>query len=283
MAWRNGSDELDRIDIEMLVRRHLQELGVDRDAVKKREYIVAANWKMNMTEKETKKFLKELKETDIADNIRVMIFPPYPYLYIFKEMLRYEKIAYGAQDVAKEEQGAYTGEVSAAMLGDMGCPLTLVGHSERRSYYGDTSEIVAKKAKAALEHQITPMICIGETLEEREGHRYQEVLKEQLDAVYAGLGSRISGCLIAYEPVWAIGTGVIPTLEQISETHKYIYQVLRSYGVAGEEIRILYGGSVNAGNVKEIGAARHVDGFLIGGASLKAESFKHIIRLASEV
>ncbi|MCI9076080.1 MAG: triosephosphate isomerase [Dorea sp.] len=200
------SKVIDRIDIEMLVRQHLQELGLDGGSAKKKEYIVAANWKMNMTEKETRRFLEEMKGTDIAENIRVMIFPPYPYLYIFKEMLRYERIAYGAQDVAKEENGAYTGEVSAAMLGDMGCPLTLAGHSERRSYYGDTSEIVAKKAKAALEYQITPMICIGETLAERKSGRYKEILKGQLDAVYEGFGDRVSECLIAYEPVWAIGS-----------------------------------------------------------------------------
>lgn len=277
------SKVIDRNDIEMLVRRHLQELGVDSGFGKKREYIVAANWKMNMSEKETKKFLEEMKGMDIAENIRVMIFPPYPYLYLFKEKLRYEKIAYGAQDVAKEEKGAYTGEVSAAMLGDMGCPLTLVGHSERRSYYGDTSDIVAKKAKAALEHQITPMICIGETLEERKSRRYEQVLKGQLDAVYACLGKRISECLIAYEPVWAIGTGVIPTLKEISETHAYIHQVLRDYGVSEQNIKILYGGSVSAGNVRDIASVEHVDGFLIGGASLKADSFKKIIRLASEV
>lgn len=279
----NGSDKLDKIDIEMLVRRHLQELGVGAGSSEKKEYIVAANWKMNMTEKETRKFLRELKSTEIPENIRVMIFPPYPYLYIMKEMLRYERIAYGAQDVAKEEQGAYTGEVSAGMLGDMGCPVTLVGHSERRSYYGDTPEITAKKAKAALEHQITPMLCIGETLEEREGRRYEAVLKSQLDAVYGALGNRMGECLIAYEPVWAIGTGVIPSLEQIHETHRYIYQVLRGYGVSEEDIRILYGGSVNAGNVKDIASVKYVDGFLIGGAGLKVESFKTIIRLASEV
>lgn len=274
---------MDKIDIEMLVRRHLQELGVGAGSSEKKEYIVAANWKMNMTEKETRKFLRELKSTEIPENIRVMIFPPYPYLYIMKEMLRYERIAYGAQDVAKEEQGAYTGEVSAAMLGDMGCPVTLVGHSERRSYYGDTPEITAKKAKAALEHQITPMICIGETLEEREGRRYEAVLKSQLDAVYDVLGNRMGECLIAYEPVWAIGTGVIPSLGQIHETHRYLYQVLRGYGVPAEDIRILYGGSVNAGNVKDIASVKYVDGFLIGGAGLKADSFKTIIRLASEV
>lgn len=277
------SKVIDRNDIELLVRRHLQDLGMDSGAVSKKEYIVAANWKMNMTDKETRKFLEEMKGVRIADHIRVMIFPPYPYLYIFRDMLRYERIAYGAQDVAKEEKGAYTGEVSAAMLGDMGCSLTLVGHSERRSYYKDTPEIVARKAKAALEHQITPMICIGETLEERKGHRYEQVLKEQLDAVYGELKGRMMDCLIAYEPVWAIGTGVIPTLKEISETHAYIHQVLEGYGVPAENIRILYGGSVNAGNVRDIASVKYVNGFLIGGASLKADSFQNIIRLASEV
>ena len=174
-----------------------------------------------MSEKETRRFLEELKGVPLADNIKVMIFPPYPYLHLFKEQLRYEKIMYGVQDVAKEEKGAYTGEVSASMLGDMGCTLTLVGHSERRSYYGDSSEIVSKKARAALSYQITPVICIGETLEERQQDRYKEVLKAQLDAVYRELGSMVEKCIIAYEPVWAIGTGVIPTIDQIHDTHKY--------------------------------------------------------------
>ncbi|MCF2555413.1 triose-phosphate isomerase [Faecalicatena contorta] len=272
---------MDKKDIEILVRRRIQELGLDMAG--KKEYIIAANWKMNMSEKETKKFLEEVKGVPLADNIKVMIFPPYPYLHLFKEQLRYEKITYGAQDVAKEEKGAYTGEVSAAMLGDMGCSLTLVGHSERRSYYGDSSEIVAKKAKAALAYQITPVICIGETLEERQQDRYKEVLKTQLDAVYRELGNMLEKCIIAYEPVWAIGTGVIPTMDQIHETHKYIYQILNAYGITDNNIRVLYGGSVNAKNVQEIASVNYVNGFLIGGASLKAESFKSIIGLASEV
>ena len=274
---------MDKRDIEMLVRRRVQELGLDKNPGVKKEYIIAANWKMNMSEKETKKFLGEMKEVHIADNIKVMIFPPYPYLHLFKESLRYEKIAYGAQDVAKEEKGSYTGEVSASMLGDMGCSLTIVGHSERRTYYGDTPQIVAQKAKAALTYQITPVVCIGETLDERQQQRYKEVLKEQLDAVYNEIGTKVGDCIIAYEPVWAIGTGVIPTLEQIYETHKYIFDVLKAYGLAHENIRILYGGSVNAKNVQEIASVEHVNGFLIGGASLKAESFKNIIGLASEV
>ena len=192
---------MDKRDIEMLVRRRVQELGLDMNPGVKKEYIIAANWKMNMSEKETKRFLEEMKAVHIEDNIKVMIFPPYPYLHLFKESLRYEKIAYGAQDVAKEEKGAYTGEVSASMLGDMGCSLTIVGHSERRTYYGDTPQIVAQKAKAALTYQITPVVCIGETLDERQQQRYKEVLKEQLDAVYNEIGTKVGDCIIAYEPV----------------------------------------------------------------------------------
>ena len=274
---------MDKKDIEILVRRRIQEMGLELNEDRKKEYIIAANWKMNMSEKETRRFLEELKGVPLADNIKVMIFPPYPYLHLFKEQLRYEKIMYGVQDVAKEEKGAYTGEVSASMLGDMGCTLTLVGHSERRSYYGDSSEIVSKKARAALSYQITPVICIGETLEERQQDRYKEVLKAQLDAVYRELGSMVEKCIIAYEPVWAIGTGVIPTIDQIHDTHKYIYQVLNSYGMADQNIRVLYGGSVNAKNVQDIASVQYVNGFLIGGASLKVDSFKSIIELASEV
>lgn len=273
---------MERVEIERLVRKHLEKkLGMSTG----KEYIVAGNWKMNMTDKETKMFLNALKQTEIPENIRVMIFPPYPYLYLFRNSLRYEqRIIYGAQDVAKEEKGAYTGEVSAGMLGDMGCTVTLTGHSERRTYYGDTSKIVAEKAKAALEYQIRPMICIGETLEERKGGRYQEVLKEQMDAVHEELGSRIGECFIAYEPVWAIGTGVIPTMEQIGETHRFIHELLQSYDRdAGGKVKILYGGSVNAKNVQDIASVPYVNGFLIGGASLSAESFLDIIRLASDV
>ena len=246
----------------------------------KREYIVAANWKMNMSDKETKNFLEAMKEVQLPDHLSAVIFPPYPYLYEFRDTLRYSKIAFGSQDVAKEEKGAYTGEVSATMLADMGCSYALTGHSERRSYYGETPEIVGKKTAAALAHQLTPMICIGETLEERQSNRYKDVLKVQLDAIYKEVGARISDCVIAYEPVWAIGTGVIPTDDQIAETHRYIYDLISSYqGVGANVPKILYGGSVNEKNVQEIASIPYVGGFLIGGASLKSESYKKIIDL----
>ena len=264
------------------VSKGLTSANVGSGSAEKREYIVAANWKMNMTAKETKKFLEAMKGLEIPSHLRAIIFPPYPYLYEFRDSLRYEKIAYGSQDVAKEEKGAFTGEVSATMVADMGCTYTLTGHSERRTYYAETPEIVAKKSAAALAHNVTPMICIGETLDERQSNRYKEVLKVQLDAIKDELGARITDTVIAYEPVWAIGTGVIPTDAQIAETMKYIYDLIASYpGVNGNVPKILYGGSVNEKNVKEIAAIDHVDGFLIGGAGLKAESYTNIIKSVS--
>lgn len=275
---------MDRSYIEALVRERIlsQMSGSGMVAAgTKRELIVAGNWKMNMSVKETKKFIEQMKECELPEHLTPIIFPPYPYLYQFRDMLRYDRIAFGAQDVAKEENGAFTGEVSAQMLGDIGCSYVIVGHSERRSYYADTEEIVGKKAKAALEHGMTPVVCIGETLEERQGGRYQTVLKSQLDAVYREINRDILKCIIAYEPVWAIGTGVIPTMEEIRDTHGFVKDTLYSYENEGREIPILYGGSANEKNVVEISGIADVGGFLIGGASLKAESFGKIIGLLS--
>lgn len=268
---------VEKREIESLVRKHIESKFSSR---KQKEYIVAANWKMNMSAKETRRFIEKVKEEKIPDYLKTVIFPPYPYLPIFQEMLRYDKITYGAQDVAKEEKGAYTGEVSAAMLADLGCSYVLAGHSERRNYYGETPEIVARKTAAALRYHIRPVVCIGETLEERQGNRYHEVLKVQLDAVRQEIGDALSDCIIAYEPVWAIGTGVIPGLDQIGETHRFIHELLVSYtGISERASGILYGGSVNEKNVKDIASVQFVDGFLIGGASLKAENFMNILRL----
>lgn len=267
---------MERKEIEELVRRRITE-KLKRTG---KEYIVAANWKMNMSAKETKRFLDQMNETEIPQYLKTIIFPPYPYLYIFQKMLRYSRIAYGAQDIAKEEKGAYTGEMSADMLADMGCSYTLTGHSERRGYYAETPQIVGEKTKAALAHGITPVICIGETLEERQSGTYKEILRLQLDAVSAE--AEINSCIIAYEPVWAIGTGVIPKMSEIAGTHEFIHSVLVSCGGASEKTApILYGGSVNEKNVNDIASVDYVDGFLIGGASLKAESFGKILKLLS--
>ena len=278
---------VDRSDIEKMVRQHLME-RISQDAAGsasvcascggKRHYIVATNWKMNMSTKETRSFLQAMKQVRIPSNETVIIFPPYPYLSEFRDSLRYEQIAYGAQDCAKEEKGAYTGEVSGAMIADMGCSYTLIGHSERRSYYGDTPELCGKKTLAALKSQLTPVLCIGETLDERKLDMYKAVLKSQLDAVYKEIKGDMAKLIIAYEPVWAIGTGVIPTMEQIRDTMAYIHGVLASYEGVGEKVPpILYGGSVKPDNAAEIAAVDHVGGFLIGGAGLKVDSFTKIM------
>lgn len=268
---------VDRREIEDLVRKHVEEELRSADY---KEYIVAANWKMNMSAKETEEFLEDMRRQEIEPYLKAVIFPPYPYLHIFQEKLKHSEIRYGAQDIAKEEKGAYTGEVSASMLTDMGCSYTLTGHSERRSYYGETPEIAAKKTAAALKGHITPILCIGETLKERREGRYKQILKGQLDAVAAELGERLKDCIVAYEPVWAIGTGIIPKMSEIREAHKYIREVLGSYGNGcGKNVKILYGGSVNEKNVTDIASAGYVDGFLIGGASLKAESYSRILEL----
>lgn len=271
---------MERKEIEELVRKRVTEKLGNAGG----RYVVAANWKMNLTAKEVKDFLEQMCQIEIPEHLNTVIFPPYPYLGIFQKMLRYSRITYGAQDVAKEERGAYTGEVSADMLTDMGCTYTLTGHSERRSYYGETLEIVAEKTKTALAHGITPIVCIGETLEQRISGRYKEVLKMQLEAVAAETGDEIGNCIIAYEPVWAIGTGVIPRIAEIQETHGYIHDLLEPYFTAHEKnVRILYGGSVNEKNVKDIASVEYVNGFLIGGASLRPESFKEILKLLSVV
>ncbi len=271
---------MERKDIEKLVRERIEaELG----RTGRREYIVAANWKMNMSAKSVRRFIGRLRETEIPAHLKAVIFPPFPYLHILQDMLRYDRITYGGQDVAKEESGAYTGEVSAAMLADCGCTYALIGHSERRSYYGDTPRITAGKAAAALDKGLTPVICIGESLEERRAGRYRDVLKGQLDAVYAGIGERMTGCVVAYEPVWAIGTGVIPGLSDIEETHGYIHGLLGTMaGNEGKTVPVLYGGSVKPDNIRDIASVRHVGGFLIGGASLDIESYTDILGLLSE-
>lgn len=269
---------MEKSEIEAQVRAYIMKTLVNTvDKVKNREFIVAANWKMNMSSKETVDFLDKTKDIQFPDSIKPIIFPPFPYLLLFKKLLRYSSIAYGSQDIAKEDNGAFTGEVSGSMLSDCGCSYALVGHSERRSYYGETSELVAEKAKAALKNGITPVICIGETLEERRGNQYKQVLSQQLHAVTSSLGVETLKCIIAYEPVWAIGTGVIPKMEEIEDTHRFIHEYLASKVSGGGNIKLLYGGSVNEENVSDISKVAYVSGFLIGGASLKVDKYKSII------
>lgn len=210
------------------------------------------------------------------------ICPPFVYLTDASRVLRGSPVLLGAQDVCAEAQGAYTGEISGAMLRDVGCHFTLVGHSERRALYGESDELVARKFAAAQSQQLVPILCVGEVLAERESGRTHEVVGRQLDAVLQVVGvAAFARAVVAYEPVWAIGTGRTATPEQAQDVHSFIRGRLSARDAnIGGSVRILYGGSVKAGNAAEIFGQPDVDGGLIGGASLKADEFAAIVAAA---
>ena len=233
-----------------------------------RERLVAGNWKMHGSRESNRALLDAIVAADVACAVCV----PFPYLAQAAERLRGTRVAWGAQTLSEHAQGAFTGEVSAAMLGEFGCRYVLVGHSERRHLFGETDAQVAAKFAAARAAGITPILCVGETLQEREGGRTQEVVARQIDAVRARGG--IGDAVVAYEPVWAIGTGRTATPEQAQEVHAFLRQRLSA------QTRLLYGGSVKADNAAAIFAMPDVDGGLIGGASLVAKDFIAICRAA---
>jgi len=238
-----------------------------------RSRLVAGNWKMHGS----RTFSSALLDALIAglgreSSVEVAVCPPFPYLQQASGRLNATPIALGAQNVSEHAQGAYTGEVSAAMLAELGCRYVIVGHSERRQLYGERDAQVAAKFAAALAAGLTPILCVGETLEEREAGRTEEVVARQLDAVTKN--SSFATAVLAYEPVWAIGTGRNATPEQAQAVHRF----LRAR--AFPETRILYGGSVKASNAAAIFAMPDVDGGLIGGASLVAKEFIEIVRAA---
>jgi triosephosphate isomerase len=247
-----------------------------------RRKIVAGNWKMHGSRAENAILIEAVVAGATSEQVTCLICPPYVYLHDAGRMLRGGAVVLGAQDVCAEAVGAYTGEVSAAMLLDVGCQYTLVGHSERRALYGDSNALVARKFAAARAGGLTPIFCVGEQLAEREAGRTNEVVGAQLDAVLqlSGVAS-LTGAVVAYEPVWAIGTGRTATPEQAQEVHAFIRQRVASEDakIAGG-LRILYGGSVKAGNARDIVAMPDVDGGLIGGASLKADEFLAIVAAA---
>ena len=248
-----------------------------------RRKIVAGNWKMHGSRAENAPLIEAVVAGVTAEQVTCIICPPYVYLQDAARLLRDSAVALGAQDVCAEAVGAHSGEVSAAMLADVGCRYTLVGHSERRALYGETNALAARKFAAAVSGKLIPIFCLGEQLAEREAGRTNEVVGAQLDAVLqlSGVAS-LAGAVIAYEPVWAIGTGRTATPGQAQEVHSFIRQ-----RVAGEDakiaagLRILYGGSVKAGNARDIFAMPDVDGGLIGGASLKADEFLAIVAAAA--
>jgi len=249
-----------------------------------RRPMVAGNWKMHGSRDSNRALLAELERTVRPDwPIDMVVFPPYVYLADAVRLLAEGCIMVGAQDVCAESGGAFTGQVSAPMLKDVGCSYVIVGHSERRRWYHEDDALVARKFAAALAAGLTPVLCVGETLEERELHQTDAVVGRQVDAVIAMHGvSGFASAVLAYEPVWAIGTGRTASPEQAQAVHAFLRNRIRAHDdkMAGH-LRILYGGSVKAGNAAELFAMPDVDGGLVGGASLSADEFRQICAAAA--
>jgi triosephosphate isomerase (TIM) len=243
--------------------------------------LLAANWKMHKTVHESVVFVKEFRGMvkDIAD-VEIVIAPPFTAVHAVAEAARNSNVAVAGQNCSWEKQGAFTGEVSADMVREAGAEFVIIGHSERRRLYGETDETVNRRLIAALGAQLTPIVCIGETLEEREGSQTMDVLDRQIKVGLDGLsGEQIASLVIAYEPVWAIGTGRNATPEQAGEAHAHIRQRLRQGfgGHAADHCHVIYGGSVKPDNIQELVALPDVDGALVGGASLDVKSFHTLV------
>lgn len=247
-----------------------------------RQSLVVGNWKMNGSRESTRKLLADILAGIEGAKADIGVCVPFVFIPEAAGCIGDSKVLLGSQNVADQNEGAYTGEISAPMLKEFGCKLTLVGHSERRQVYGETDQLIAARYAKAIEHGLVPLLCIGETLEERENGDTFKVVDEQLDVVLAQSGiASFSKAVIAYEPVWAIGTGKTATSAQAQEVHAHIRQklALLDKNVA-ESVQILYGGSVKADNAKELFSMPDIDGGLIGGASLDAKSFLTICHSA---
>lgn len=242
-----------------------------------RKKIVAGNWKMNTTPAEGVELAKAVVagKGEVCSCVNFIIAPPFTHLSEVVKATRGTGIAVSAQNCAAEAKGAYTGEVSAAMIAALGVEYVILGHSERRAYYGENSEILTKKMAMAFANNLTPIYCVGEKLEERESGKYFDVVKAQIEEVVFGLTEeQFEKTIIAYEPVWAIGTGKTASADQAQEIHAYIREVMRGkFGAKADQTAILYGGSCKPSNAAEIFAKADVDGGLIGGAALVAEDF----------
>jgi len=249
-----------------------------------RQPLVAGNWKMNGSLDSIKSLIEGIKAgKDAVTTAEMAVCPPFVYVAQVAQMLAGTKIAVGAQDVSDQEAGAFTGEVAPAMLTDVGCKYVIVGHSERRSLYGESDEFTARKFAAARKAGLVPILCVGELLEEREQGITEDVVARQLDAVIKLEGiAALGDAVIAYEPVWAIGTGKTASPQQAQDVHAFIRGKLAALdaGVA-EKVQILYGGSMNAGNAADLLAMSDIDGGLIGGASLKPDDFLAIGKAAN--
>ncbi|RTL37073.1 MAG: triose-phosphate isomerase [Burkholderiales bacterium] len=245
-----------------------------------RRKLVVGNWKMHGNRAANAQLLAGLKEAG-PWNADVAVCVPFPYIAETALALTGTAIAFGAQDCSAHEQGAFTGEVSSAMLSDVGCRYVIVGHSERRAYHAESDQLVADKAKAALAHGVTPIVCVGETRAEREAGQTDSVVKRQLAAVIHTLAHCCGEMVVAYEPVWAIGTGLTATPAEAQAVHAVLRAQLQAATDRAGVMRILYGGSVKADNAAELFAQADIDGGLIGGASLKAADFAAICRAAA--
>lgn len=245
-----------------------------------RKPIIAGNWKMHKTTDEALKLVNEIKEEANKTDVEVVVCCPFTVLSEVKKAIEGSKVKLGAQNMHWEEEGAYTGEISAIMLKDLGVDYVIIGHSERRQYFNETDEIVNKKVIKAIEKGLRSILCVGETLDEREDNRTFDVVKKQTLAALKNVSKdKIKDVVIAYEPVWAIGTGKTASPQEANEVIAYIRSLLQDkYGVdISEEVRIQYGGSVKPSNATEIMNEIDIDGALVGGASLKAEEFLEIV------
>ena len=252
-----------------------------------RKKIVAANWKMNMTQAEAARFVEVLllEVGDIAD-VEIVIVPPFTAISKVTELLgETQNIKVGAQNMHWEKSGAFTGEISAALLRDLFVRYVVLGHSERRSLFGETDEMVNRKLHAAHEATLRPIVCVGETLQQREGGQVEKVLSTQLRGSLAGFSAKeLHEMIIAYEPVWAIGTGQVATPAEAQEAHAFIRKTLAELSdeATAERMRIQYGGSVKPDNARELMSQPDIDGALVGGASLDPRSFAQIVNAARE-
>ena len=242
--------------------------------------LIAGNWKMNGSLAANEALVRALLSGMGDATCTVAVCVPAPYLAQLQALRSGSALEIGAQDVSQHEQGAFTGEVSAAMLKEFGVRYAIVGHSERRQYHGETDALVAEKTKAALAHGLTPIVCVGETLAEREADKTEEVVKRQMAAVIHTNGHCISEIVVAYEPVWAIGTGKTATPEQAQQVHALLRAQLHAASSHSDRIPILYGGSMNAANAASLLGQADIDGGLVGGASLKSADFLQIIAAA---
>jgi triosephosphate isomerase (TIM) len=244
-----------------------------------RRKFICGNWKMHKTSAEAVALVRELREK-VKTQAQVAVAPPFTALAAVKAALRDSTLQMFGQNCHHEKQGAFTGEVSAPMLADAGCEGVILGHSERRQYFGETDEGVNRKIRAALEARLHPIVCVGESLQERESNRTWEVVSRQVRGVFAGMGGeQIGRCTLAYEPVWAIGTGKTATTAQAQEVHGQIRGLLRDLAgtQVADAVRIQYGGSVKPENAADLLGQPDIDGALVGGASLKADDFARII------